>query len=241
MIEYYEYFEDDTVSCRCDVELDLYDDLGETERQTLLWLFIKEDDRLSPSFQSFFSALNENLTQQLDAVFAGTLSKEGWIECYFYAYDAKKFVNIVSDLLKTHGPYTHEMGSYKDTKWKFYTENLYPEPFQMLLIQNRHTCDALREEGDDLSIVREVEHYLFFQTKSSLQRAIEKMELDGYAFKEHVEDKESDYYYGAIMTKSHSATFEEINLITEFLFDIALNEHGLYEGWSTTLGLNKND
>lgn len=235
MVEFYELLDDDNVPYRCDVELDLLDEAPQEERPSLLWLFIKADTDNS-TLEPFSDDLISTLQESLDAVFAGRVIKDGWSEFYFYAPQAKRFENVSSDVMNKHGGFVYERGVSKDTKWEMYLDNLYPDPYGILSIQNRHTIAALLEAGDDLSILREVEHYLFFQTKTSMERAVAQLASHGYEIKEYVNDDESDYAYGAVLIKIESITPEVISDITTSLYESAIQEHGIYEGWSTTMG-----
>ncbi len=118
-----------------------------------------------------------------------------------------------------------------------YRDNLYPDPYGLLSIQNRHTIAALVEAGDDLNIAREVEHYLFFQTKTSMERAVSQLASHGYEAKEYVNDDESDYGYGVVLVKTEAINPEIIEETTTSLYESAIQEHGIYEGWSTVLGV----
>lgn len=235
MVEYYELMDDENLPYRCDVELDLMDEAPQEDRSWLLWLFVKPADPFSPSFGSFADDLKKMLGDSLDALFAGTITKEGWVEFYFYAPDAKRFENLSSEVMSRHGGFPYERGASRDTKWEMYIERLYPDAYAMLRIQNRHTIEALTEAGDDLKLPREVEHYLFFQTKSALERAVSFLTAHGFALKEHVTDDESDFAYGVVLTKSEPITAEQVEESTALLFDTAIQEHGHYEGWSTVL------
>jgi len=219
----------------CEVELDLYENTDREEMPWLLWLFVKHSNLTDPSFIAFKEEMIEVLDQELDALYAGLIQKEGWCEFYFYAPIAKKFENIISGLIAKHGHYAYELGSSKDTKWNLFFERLYPDDYALLSIQNRKTIESLLEAGDDLSINREIEHYLFFQTKTSLERTVSMLESKGFTLKEKIHDDESDYSYGAVLIKDEPATPETVEETTVFLFESALQEHGLYEGWSTTL------
>ncbi len=138
--------------------------------------------------------------------------------------------------MSRHGGYVYERGSSRDGKWEMYNDNLYPDAYGLLSIQNRHTIAALAEAGDDLSIPREVEHYLFFQTKSSMERAVAQLASHGFEAKEYVNDDESDYGYGVVLIKSEAITPEIVEETTTSLYESAIQEHGHYEGWSTVLG-----
>lgn len=235
MIEFYELLDDENIPYRCDVELDLLNESPQEERPYLLWLFIKADS-LTDTVESFSRDLIETLQTSLDAVFAGRVMKEGWGEFYFYAPQSKKFENVTSEVMNRHGGFAYERGSSRDAKWEMYHDNLYPDGYGLLGIQNRHIIAELEEAGDNLSIPREIEHYLFFQTKSSLERAVAQLTSHDFTVKENVNDDENDYAYGVILVKSEAVTPEIIQETTTSLYETAIQEHGYYEGWSTVLG-----
>ncbi len=235
MIEYYELLDDENVPYRCDVELDLLEESPQEERPYLLWLFVKAET-LTDAIEAFSRDLSETLKNSLDAVFAGRIMKEGWAEFYFYAPQSKKFENVTSDVMSRHGGFAYERGASRDAKWEMYTDNLYPDGYGLLGIQNRHTIAELQAAGDDLNIPREIEHYLFFQTKSSLDRAVAQLGSHDFTLKEYVNDDESDYAYGVILIKTEAVSPEIIQETTTSLYETAIQEHGYYEGWSTVLG-----
>lgn len=235
MIEFYELLDDENIPYRCDVELDLIEEAPQEERPSLLWLFIKTDT-LTEAVESFTRDLITTLESSIDAVFAGRVMKEGWAEFYFYAPQAKRFENISSEVMNNHGGFVYERGVSRDSKWEMYTDNLFPDPYGLLSIQNRHTISALLEAGDDLSLEREVEHYLFFQTKTSMERAVAQLASHGYGVKEYVNDDESDYAYGVVLIKVEAITPEIVSDTTTSLYESAIQEHGIYEGWSTIMG-----
>jgi len=235
MIEFYELLDDENVPYRCDIELDLIEEAPQEERPWLLWLFVKADI-VTETLEAFSTDLMATLNTSLDAIFAGRVMKEGWAEFYFYAPQSKRFENISSEVMNRHGGFVYERGSSKDTKWEMYSDNLYPDAYGLLSIQNRHTIDALVEAGDDLTLPREVEHYLFFQTKSSMERSVAQLASHGYSVKEYVTDDESDYAYGVVLLKIEAITPDAVEETTTSLYESAIQEHGLYEGWSTVLG-----
>jgi regulator of RNase E activity RraB len=235
MVEFYELLDDENVPYRCDVELDLLEEAPQEERPSLLWLFVKADS-VTETLEAFTKDLITTLSTSMDALFAGRVMKEGWAEFYFYAPQSKRFENISSEVMSRHGGYVYERGSSRDSKWEMYSDNLYPDAYGLLSIQNRHTISALVEAGDDLTLPREVEHYLFFQTKSSMERAVAQLASHGFGVKEYVTEDESDYMYGVVLVKSEAITPEVVEETTTSLYESAIQEHGNYEGWSTVLG-----
>lgn len=234
MVEFYQLLDDENIPYRCDVELDLIDEAPQEERPMLLWLFVKAE-RVTEGLELFTEDLKSTFSTSLDAIFAGRVIKEGWAEFYFYAPQSKRFENLSSEVMSRHGGYVYERGSSRDGKWEMYSDNLYPDAYGLLSIQNRHTITALVEAGDDLSIPREVEHYLFFQTKSAMERAVSQLASHGFEVKEYVTDDESDYAYGVILIKNESITADVVEETTTSLYESAMQEHGHYEGWSTVL------
>jgi len=235
MIEYYVQHDEEGQVYRTEVDLSLVDDAPDEQRPWLLWLFVKVGNNEDSEFVRFRDDLIVTLDSQVEAVYVGTICKDGWCELYFYASTSKKFENITSEVMVRHSKYPYERGSSKDTKWEMYQERLYPEPFDIISIQSRHTLEALMEEGDDLSVPREVEHYFFFQTPTALQRFETSMLSQGFIIKEHMNDDESDYVYGVTLLKTESITPEQVNETTSILYELVLQDHGHYEGWSTVL------
>jgi len=236
MVDFYELADDENIPYRCEVELDLMEEAPQEERPWLLWIFIKSSAPLEKPFRDFQGDLKEALATSIDALYAGSVAKEGWVELYFYAPSSKRFENITTEVMNRHGGFAYERGSSKDTKWEMYLERLYPDAYALLSMQNRHTIESLIEAGDELTKVREVEHYLFFQTKSALERAVNFLKAHGMEVKETVNNDEEDYAYGVVLVKSEAITPEIVEETTSLCFDTALNEHGHYEGWSTVLG-----
>lgn len=235
MIDYYDYPTEEGTPERIEVNLSLIDDAPDRDKPWLLWLFTKITPENSEHFKAFQDDLLTTLEEALDAVYGGTITKEGWNELYFYAPTSKKFENLTSEVMTRHGGYPYERGISRDAKWEMYQERLYPDGFNLLTIQNRHTLQALIEEGDNLALSREVEHYFFFQTPTALQRFEKSMEEHGFYLKEHITDDHSEYAYGLTLAKEDNVTPETIHETTAFLYELVLHEHGHYEGWSTVL------
>ena len=236
MIEYYEFTDEEGQEARCEVDLSLFDDAPQALKPYLLWLFVKNSNPLDKDFISFRDDLIDTLRTQLDATYAGTITKDGWCELYFYASSPKVFENLAAQVMGRHQSYAYERSTARDGKWEMYLERLYPDPYVVLTIQSRHTIEALVEAGDDLSLEREVEHYFYFQTKSALERFLQSLNVYGFTLKEYVEDNDSDHTYGAIVVKTEAILPEQVKETTLMLYDAVLQEHGHYEGWSTVLG-----
>jgi regulator of RNase E activity RraB len=235
MIESYETHADDGEMARIEVDLSLIDNAPDEMRPWMLWLFVQVPDGTDKAFGTFRDDLIVTLSSEIDAVYAGTITQEGWSELYFYADTSKKFENIITTVLNRHTPYASERGSARDGKWEMYLERLFPQSFDLIGIQNRDTIAALLDAGDDLCVEREVEHYLFFQTPTALERMTGILVQQGYVLKELLSDEDGEYAHGASLVKVHAITPEIIEEVTVTLFEQVLLEYGIYEGWSTIM------
>ena len=182
-------------------------------------------------------AIKEALTARLElrngALYAGMRLQEGWAEIYYYAAWSKGAEQQFRDVFKQHGYDRIEFGATRDTHQSFYRETLYPDAYELQQARSREIIAELAEAGDDLGTERAVEHYLFFQTATAMQRAAVQLAQEG-AVDVGVEG-EGRYPHGLVLTLNHACTEAELADVTAPLIALAEKEHGFYMGWSTTL------
>lgn len=244
MIEYYLQFPENEPASRIDVDLSLADeDPEDMFKPMLLWVFVKmkaaDDDGICTAsecgkLQEIREALTEKLSEKVGAVFSGSRMCEGWFEIYFYARTGKKLIASAGEVLQQFEGYTFNTGSSRDEEWEHYRNELYPDTVQLHQIQNRQIINQLIEAGDDTSVEREVEHYLFFQLPTQADRAVAALAASGYELKESVE-QDGEYPYGRIMVKTQDVTESTMEASAAEMLEAAYAEHGIYEGWSTTV------
>lgn len=239
MIEYYITASDES-ALKTELEMDFLDGAPQEERPWLLWAFLKMNDVNDDGFatsselerlSSVTQALKETLSNEVDAVSVGQKQEDGWLELYFYAPTAKKFQGIVSKVLGSD--FITDTGSTKDAKWEHYLYTLYPSALMLQQVQSRHIIDELKAEGDDLSIAREVEHYLGFLTESQAKRVSEELYLHGFKEKAISYNSSEEYGNTLIMTQEHTIDTELLEELAFLLITTAEKEHGIYAGWST--------
>ena len=242
MFDYYTLV-DDGNAVRTELDLSLIEEAPQDERGWLAWLFIKIK---SPDEMQWCSEhecelllkiqqrLSNVIAEKLDGVMAGVRMQEGWQEFYFYLPTAKKFENSAAEVMRSFEGYAYDTGTTKDRKWDKYRRELYPDAMMAQQIDSRYIINELEEEGDDINVERNVEHYLFFQTMAQAVRAAESLGESGFTLKEEME-QDGTYAYGIVMTKIHAVNEETLMQETLGLFQAAAKEHGVYEGWSTTL------
>ena len=76
-------------------------------------------------------------------------------------------------------------------------------------MQSAKIVELLEEEGDDISISREVEHYASFETSSQKDRFIDKATHAGFKFKDDISSEEFDN--GVALIKEHNVTINELH------------------------------
>jgi len=239
MIEHYITTSDES-SVKTELEMDYIDSAPQAERPWLLWAFLKMNEVDEDGFatasesvrlQTVTDSLTQTLSDEIDAIHVGHKYEDGWLELYFYAPTAKKFQNIVAKVLGSD--FVMDTGSTKDAKWEHYLYTLYPDALMLQQVQSRHIMDELKAEGDDLTVVREVEHYLGFLTQTQAQRIAEELYLHGFKEKEVSYNSSEEYGNTLIVTHEHAIDADLLEELAFLLITTAEKEHGIYVGWST--------
>lgn len=236
MREIYNKLEDgDLIKIEVDVDASEHKDLN----PWLFSVFLKYDgfDESKEGYEEYLET-KESLIIALEhkdlTHYLGCRVVDGWSEFYFCAYDSKKLDSIVNSILTPSG-YVYESNVVRDTKWGFYETQLFPSELEIAHIQSDKIIFLLEEEGEDLSIEREVEHYAVFDTPTQKNKFLNTL-LDlnlGYTLKDDISSEE--YEHGVAVVKKHSVTEDEVKKNVEEIFEVIKKSQGYYEGWSTVL------
>lgn len=226
---------EDNSQVAIEVNLDTHD--SKEMNPWLFSVFVKYDslDDTKDDYEEFLEtkeSLIIALQHQDRAIYVGSRIVDGWSEFYFYAYDSKKLDTIVDKILNPSN-YVYESNVVRDTKWGFYDSQLFPTELEFCHIQSAKIIFLLEEEGEDLSIVRDVEHYISFLTPTQKNRFVNTLDIEGFSFKDDISTEE--FEHGVALVKNHAVTEEEVAKVVEELFAKVKAENGYYEGWSTTL------
>lgn len=203
----------------------------------LLSLFIKFDaqDEKREGFEEFLESKESliiTLEHQERAKYVGSRMLDGWSELYFYTQETQGLEATVANILTSTG-YVYESSIVKDRKWDFHYKNLTPSKLELCHIESEKIIFMLEEEEDDLSVVRDVEHYVSFDTPTQKNKFINDLSLEGFSFKDEISSEE--FENGIALVKKHSVTREVVKEEVEKLFAEIKKSHGFYEGWSTIL------
>ena len=203
----------------------------------LLSIFVKYDglDETQEGYEEFLET-KESLIIALEhsdrAVYVGGRVVDGWSELYFYSYDSKRLDPTLKKILAPSN-YVYETNIVRDTRWGFYEKQLLPTDLEVCHIESTKIIFLLKEEEDDLTQAREVEHYLSFETPTQKNRFINTLELEGFEYKDEISSEEFDH--GIVVVRTHTLIEDEVKENVEKLFTFVKSVGGFYEGWSTTL------
>jgi len=234
MREIFERVEDST-TIKIEAEVDIEEHIE--DYPWLYSLFVKpnniEENSLDfERFLEFKESVIISLEHNNVAKYVGERASEGWYELYFYAKDSK---NLEASVLKTlrESGYKYESNVVKDAKWDFYEKNIFPTELEFHDIQSSKIIFLLQEEGDELTVPRDVEHYASFDTATQKERFLKNATAHGFEFKDDISSEE--FEHGVALLKKHPVTEKEVRKVVEELYGLIKKEHGYYEGWSTTL------
>jgi hypothetical protein len=203
----------------------------------LFSVFVKFDalDESSAGFEEFLEtkeSLIIALENRDEAKYVGMRVVDGWSELYFYANESKELDITVAKMLSSSN-YKYESSVVKDAKWDFHYKNIFPTELELCHIESEKIIFLLQEEEDDISIPREVEHYVSFETPTQKNRFINTLKIDGFSLKDEIDSEEFDN--GVALVKRHAVTSEVVREVVNELFGAIKKNQGFYEGWSTTL------
>ncbi len=219
------------------IEIDLEADECKDNSPWLLSVFIQYDglNETKEGYEEFLEnkeSLIIALAYEERARYVGSRVIDGWSELYFYAQDSKELDTMAGAILKSTN-YVNESNVIKDKKWNFHHKNLVPTELELVHMQSSKIIFLLEEENEDLTISRDVEHYISFETPTQKNRFLNTLELDGFSFKDDLDSEE--FEYGIVLIKNHAVTGDEVKKVVDKLFVEIKKANGYYEGWSTTL------
>ncbi|MDQ7046019.1 MAG: ribonuclease E inhibitor RraB [Sulfurimonas sp.] len=225
--------DDELLSIEIETDASQYKD----EYSWLFSVFVKYDakDKATLKYEEFLE-IKESLIIAVEyegkAKYIGSRIIDGWSEFYFCASSAKELNPLVTSMLKDTG-YAYESNIIKDRKWNFYETVLFPTELEQIHMQSEKIIFLLQEEEDDVSISRDVEHYVSFTTPTQKDKFLVALNLEGFSYKDDISNEE--FENGVALIKNHSVSSKVVEEIINALFVIIKEHHGYYEGWSTSL------
>ena len=193
--------------------------------------FNDENDGLDSFFETKESLI---IDMELDekTVYVGNRLVGEWSELYFYSEDSKGLEAQVANTLKPT-KYVYQANVVKDAEWEFFQYNIFPTDLELCLMQSQKIVEHLEDEGDNISVAREVEHYASFETPTQKDRFVKNASEEGFEYKDDISGE--DIEHGVALVKTHNVTMDELEKVITPLIKLIQAENGEYELWSTTL------
>lgn len=176
------------------VNLELGSDARDENRPVLLSVWIKmrapNDQGLSgpaegPAYDNLSAALESAITAQMDALFAGQITRAGRWELYFYAANERHLKNVVRQAILGTPEYLYSVGSKIDANWEFYKQSLYPSNQKDLQqILNYSLIRHLRESGVSLARPLNMVHRVLAGNETNVNALVGEICRRGYTQQE---------------------------------------------------------
>lgn len=183
----------------------------------------EETDALAEADEAF-DELVDTLSDGM-GVFVGSLTMGG--QCIMHAYLPGDTV-IPAEL--NLGSYTAQVHTQDDPDWSVFLEGLYPSEDQLHCIINRRIVDQLEEDGDTVTIPREVFHSAFFPNSNGAQAFADEAATEGYRLDQMAQDPD-DGSVEVRLCREEPVDLKSINETSLLLVRLAATCGGYYDGW----------
>lgn len=191
------------------------------------------DDGMSSSeefaaLQQIEDALSAALDSHCAARQVGRLTTAGTREFFFYAAADDDLLGVIEGAFSGSG-YEVMYRSEHDPEWAHYYGFIAPSRLAYQWIMDRRLVENLRSSGDDLTVQRPVDHYLFFP--DSAQREAFTAALEGNDFTLDAGAQSDDGTWPLHMVRPDPVELDHIHNMVCDLIELADAHGGDYDGW----------
>lgn len=186
-------------------------------------------------FSKIEDKLNEQMGSRFGAILSGRITTEGRREFYFYGEHNDGLEDCVSSALTAFNDYQFDCGSQEDATWNQYLTVLYPSEEELQKMKNRDVLDILEREGDIHTVVREVSHWVYFQTVAQRDGFLRDAIQMGYREGNYLSGSHELRPFGIIIHRDQAMTSDLIDEAVIELFRLAKHHGAEYDGWETSV------
>ncbi|PQO44032.1 DUF695 domain-containing protein [Blastopirellula marina] len=154
---------------------------------------------------------------------------------YFYTANGAAAEECLTQAMTAFAEYEFKVGFQDDPQWSIYTEFLYPNDFQMKLIQNSRVLRQLEEAGDNFEIPRHVAHWIYFANAAGRDKFRQAVEAEGFELVEQHDQAEGDLALALCVRNMTTIDFPTIFDLVMELSELAEACQGEYDGWETSV------
>ncbi len=174
------------------------------------------------------------VTEQLRGRYVGRYTHNGRRTFFVYVPDANPDQSRIANSLTDLG-YPPELWAEPDSSWQKYSW-LYPSTEELQTIEDRRTLEALAKEGDDHSIPRDVDHWIYFESAADRSSFINDVVGQGFEIRSQWDNAEVPRRpYGLQVFRRHPVDFDSLASVVRDLLRRAERHSGDYDGWETSV------
>ncbi|WP_051259558.1 ribonuclease E inhibitor RraB [Epilithonimonas tenax] len=122
----------------------------------------------------------------------------------------------------------------EDKNWNAYLD-LYPNEIDFQSISNRSVLENLERNGDNLSIAREVFHWIYFKNEIERKKYSDKVRKENFEVVEETYDQNIELPFGLKIKRLDHVDYNHIDEYTLYLWQLAKNHNADYDGWETSV------
>ena len=230
------------------VDLGLYNVAPIEDKKNFVWISIRmnqaQRDGLSSSGENKILEQIENklvskIQSKCNSVYVGSLTSNGSRDFYFYIDDTNLYEKEVTGVMSGYPQYTFDYGKKPDENWNGYFKFIYPSPMQFQSIQNRRVIDQLQSNGDKLTKLRDVDHWINFKTKKDRDLFLYKIKFEGFTVVSWTYDKKANELpYKLHIKRFDKVDWSSVDTYVIHLWKVAKECGGDYDSWQTSVVKN---
>ena len=184
------------------------------------------------------SALEDLLAQhvgELGGIYIGrvTVASARYFHCFvpFTEDTAKRVLRQISG----ESGYELEFVLKPDPEKKTYWKELFPTPREWQAVQDMKVLDVLKDHGDDPSVTRRIDHWVYFPDPSGRGAFTSWAVENGFMIQKLNDPEDVNSDYGIQIYQDGRPELQVITATTELLWDKAEELGGRYDGWETSV------
>lgn len=194
-------------------------------------------DRQAAQLQTFIEGIIEHAEMKQSGIWVGSITAQGQRIVFFYSDNADFFHKTNAAYLNglSEIPFVLGGNAEEDPDWQLYRNTLLPSREAQAYERNASTIEALRNYGDNLSQLRPIHHYAYFDTLADAEAFAHAAEGLGKYLNDINRSSDNTEVYRVTLTHVDSIDGERMAKIAATLEALAEQYNGEYDDWEALL------
>jgi regulator of RNase E activity RraB len=172
------------------------------------------------------------LFKRIGSHFVGRIRSGGQWNLYYYSRPGSGFEEIVRKVMSELPAYEYKLITKTDPDWDFYRKTLLPDAEKKQWLKDRLVVEKLKENNDDLSKPRPVDHFAYFISRKDREAFITAIGKLGFVIANRTDGK-GDILFGVEFKRTDPVNLDAIHTVVMKLKQLAERHNGEYDGWGT--------